>query len=84
MSITSEKKLRAGRMMPSNLFRRGMDGDSLITVVLYHKKYFRRKTDKKYKNTLTYLISMLLYNHVANTYKTDMNNGGIIYEQDFK
>ena len=47
-------------------------------------KKFSQKTDKIYKNTLTYLISMLLYNHVANTYNADMNNGGIIYEQDFR
>ena len=42
------------------------------------------KTEKIYKNNLTYLISMLLYNHVENTYITDMNNGGISYEQDFR
>ena len=42
------------------------------------------KTEKIYKNNLTYLISMLLYNHVENTYITDMNNGGTSYEQDFR
>ena len=42
------------------------------------------KTEKIYKNNLTYLISMLLYNHVENTYITDMNNGGTNYEQDFR
>lgn len=31
---------------------------------------------------MTYLTSMLLYNHVENTYITDMNNGGTSYEQD--
>ena len=44
----------------------------------------REKTEKIYKNNLTYLISMLLYNHVENTYITDMNNGGTSYEQDFR
>lgn len=43
-----------------------------------------RRENKKYKNCLTYPISMLLYNHVANAYNADMNNGGIIYEQDFR
>ena len=43
-----------------------------------------KKTEKIYKNNLTYLISMLLYNHVENTYITDMNNGGTSYEQDFR
>ena len=42
------------------------------------------KTEKIYKNNLTYLISMLSYNHVENTYITDMNNGGTSYEQDFR
>lgn len=43
-----------------------------------------KKTEKIYKNNLTYPISMLLYNHVENTYITDMNNGGTSYEQDFR
>lgn len=43
-----------------------------------------KKQRKKYKNNLTYLIGMLLYNHVENTYITDMNNGGTSYEQDFR
>ena len=47
-------------------------------------KIILKKTEKIYKNNLTYLISMLLYNHVENTYITDMNNGGTSYEQDFR
>ena len=43
-----------------------------------------KKTEKIYKNNLTYPISMLSYNHVENTYITDMNNGGTSYEQDFR
>lgn len=47
-------------------------------------KIILKKTEKIYKNNLTYLTSMLLYNHVENTYITDMNNGGTSYEQDFR
>lgn len=44
--------------------------------------FAEEKSHKKYKNSLTYQISMLLYNHTEKTYKTNMNtkHGGNAHE----